>query len=66
MRVRAMMLTCRLLGRGITGGSGWFFRPFGKRDKQGDALVQKWADKKVEEMLWDASEKMVREKGFDV
>lgn len=54
--------------RSILGGSGYFFRPFGKRDKQGDTLVQKYAAKggSFEEKLWDASEKMVKGKGFDV
>lgn len=45
-------------------GSGGFFRPFGLRDKRGDKVVEDC--RKQEEELWEASERMVREKGFDV
>ncbi|KAL8758836.1 MAG: hypothetical protein Q9199_001186 [Rusavskia elegans] len=50
--------------RQILEGSGGFFKPFGQRDKQGDALVEKAREGKTEEKLWDASEKMLRNKGF--
>ena len=52
------------ISRQILEGSGGFFRPFGQRDKQGDALVEKVRDSKMEEKLWDASEKMLKDKGF--
>ncbi|KAI4093903.1 MAG: hypothetical protein LQ339_007585 [Xanthoria mediterranea] len=48
----------------ILEGSGGFFRPFGQRDKQGDALVEKVRERKLEEKLWDASEKMLKDKGL--
>ncbi|KAL8861151.1 MAG: hypothetical protein Q9178_002367 [Gyalolechia marmorata] len=50
--------------RQILEGSGGFFKPFGQRDKQGDALVEKVRDGQTEEKLWDASEKMLRSSGF--
>ncbi len=58
----------RLIGqrRDIVEGSGAFFGPFGRRDKKGDALVQKWQAQDMEEKLWEASERMVKEKGFEV
>lgn len=60
-------LACATSGEGsILSGSGFFFRPFGKRDKQGDTLIQKYAPQKLEEKLWDASEKMLKAKGVDV
>ncbi|KAF6228251.1 hypothetical protein HO133_007981 [Letharia lupina] len=52
--------------KGIVEGSGAFFGPFGQRDKRGDALIRKWQPKNIEEKLWKASEKMLREKGFEV
>lgn len=52
------------ISRQILEGSGGFFKPFGQRDKQGDALVEKAREGKTEEKLWDASEKMLRNKGF--
>lgn len=55
-----------LFSREILRGSGGFFRPFGLRDKQGEALVEKCREGRVEEKLWEASERMVREKGVDV
>ncbi|CAO1596157.1 hypothetical protein XANCAGTX0491_000011 [Xanthoria calcicola] len=48
----------------ILEGSGGFFRPFGKRDQQGDALVAKVREREMEEKLWDASEQMLKDKGF--
>ncbi|KAL8920049.1 MAG: hypothetical protein Q9172_004679 [Xanthocarpia lactea] len=50
--------------RQILEGSGGFFRPFGQRDKQGDALVEKVREGQTEEKLWDAGEKMLRSSGF--
>ncbi len=52
------------ISRQILEGSGGFFRPFGQRDKQGDALVEKVREGQTEEKLWDASEKMLRSSGF--
>ncbi len=52
--------------REIVDGSGAFFGPFGKRDKRGDELLKEWEGEKLEEKLWEASERMVREKGFEI
>ncbi|KAL9008743.1 MAG: hypothetical protein Q9173_006158 [Seirophora scorigena] len=50
--------------RQILEGSGGFFRPFGQRDRRGDALVEKVREGGTEEKLWDASEQMLKDKGF--
>ncbi|KAL9129097.1 MAG: hypothetical protein Q9217_002369 [Psora testacea] len=50
----------------IVEGSGYFFGPFGKRNEKGDALVNKWQKENMEVKLWEASGRMVREKGFDI
>lgn len=52
--------------REIVDGSGAFFGPFRKRDKRGDELLKEWEGEKLEEKLWEASERMVREKGFEI
>ena len=47
-------------------GSGGLFGPFGQKNRNGDALIEKWQPKNMEEEIWKASEKMVKEKGFEM
>lgn len=60
-----MGCSVNLVLREIVEGSGTFFGPFGRRDKRGEALVAKWQPQNMEEKLWKASERMLKEKGFE-
>ncbi len=51
--------------REIVDGSSAFLGPLGRRDNRGDALVAKWEGQGMGKKLWEASEGVLQEKGFD-